>query len=102
MMRQGRRQPAKNGVESSKHFFNALGCVVSHVRARAKGLHARALENHEIGFGQGAFKRRIQRFHHGDVQNVQRRAIEGDPSGTMFDAELDSFAVSCHSRWTES
>ena len=92
----GRGQTAKDRMKRRKHFLHTPGSVIGNVGARAKCFHARALENHEIAFRQGALKRCVERFHHRDVENVQRHAIERDPSAALLDAQLNGFVMSSH------
>ena len=94
----GFRKPAKNGMERGEHFPDAFGSVIGDLRAGGKTFGSRALKNHEIRFREGAFERRVQRFHHSNVQNIERLPVESNPRRAAFDAKLNGFVVVGHNR----
>src|SRR2546429_1033287 len=92
----GGGQAAKHGMKRGEHFADTLGGVIGNIGARAKCSNASALKNHRIGFRQRAFERRVKRLHHGDVQNVQRRAVERDPRPAVLDVQPNRFGTGSH------
>ena len=83
-------------MKSAKHFPDAFWSVVGNIGARAKCFWPSALENHEIRLGQGALQGCVQRFHHGDIKDIERRTIQSDPSGAVIYAKLNRFEMSAH------
>src|ERR1700674_3358606 len=92
------RKPAKNGVECREHFADALRSVIRDLRASGKSFGARALKNDEIRFREGALQRRIQSFHHSNVQNIERWAVQRDPGRTALDTNRNGLAGVGHNR----
>src|SRR5882762_963068 len=70
--------------------------MIRDLRPSGKGFGTRALKNHEIAFGKSSFQRRIKRLHHGNVENVERWAVERNPRRAMFEPKLDRFLYGGH------
>src|SRR5690242_260610 len=70
--------------------------MVGNIGASAKCFWPSALKNQEIRFEQSALHGCVQRFHHGDIKDIERGTIQRDPSGAVFYAELNRFEMSAH------
>jgi len=88
------RKTAEYSMNRGQHFPDAPGDMVGYVSAGGKRLGPRALKHQEIALGQNALQRRIQRPHHWNIENIQRRTIQRDPRGALFNFCLDRFAHS--------
>jgi hypothetical protein len=72
--------------------------LIRDLRAGAKSFGARALKNHEVRFRERALQRCIQHFHHSNIENVERRAVQCDPNRAAFYPNRNRFAGVSHNR----
>ena len=95
----GSRKAPKDSVKRRKHLFDAVGSVIGDVGSSTESFGTRALKNQEVTFQKSAIKRPIERLHHVNVQDVERRAVESDPSRAMFEPKLNGFVMATHIPW---
>src|ERR1700687_2212539 len=89
-------ESAKDSMKRREHFLDALGSVVGDFRSGGESLGTCALKNHKITFGKSAFQCRIERLHHRNVENVERRAVQCNPRRAMFEPQLNRFVADGH------
>src|SRR3989442_4584436 len=72
-------EPPEDGVKSGKHLGHAIRSVIPNFCSSREAFWSRAPENDASVLVRERTERLIERPHHGDINDVERRAIECDP-----------------------
>src|SRR5437879_12052556 len=82
-------EPPEDGVKSGKHLVHAILSVSPNFCSSREAFWSRAPENDASVLVRERTERLIERPHHGDINDVERRAIECDPDRRALRANMD-------------